>query len=92
MRGAANGTLMSSSPTDELARIAEWAAPTAEQFRDEILAGGQPAVLRAVALDWPLVIAARHDAHDAMAFLESSANAGAFLPISIIRAVIHESP
>ena len=75
MRGAANGTLMSSSPTDELTRIAEWAPPTAEQFRDEILAGGQPAVLRAVALDWPLVIAARHDAHDAMAFLESSANA-----------------
>jgi hypothetical protein len=66
---------MSSSPTDELARIAEWAAPTAEQFRAEILPSGQPAVLRDVALDWPLVIAARHDAHDAMAFLEAIANA-----------------
>ena len=75
MPAAANGMLMSSSRTEALTRIAEWAAPTAEQFRDEILAGGQPAVLRAVALDWPLVIAARHDAHDAMAFLESSANA-----------------
>ena len=66
---------MSSSRTDELTRIAEWAAPTPEQFGAEILPGGHPAVLRGVALDWPLVIAARHGAHEAMSFLERIANA-----------------
>ena len=75
MLGAASGTLMSSSRTEPLAGIREWNAPTAEQFRAEILSAGQPAVLRAVALDWPLVIAARHGSHDAMAFLEAIANA-----------------
>jgi hypothetical protein len=66
---------MSSSRTEALARIRESNGPTAEQFRDEILPGGQPAVLRAVALDWPLVIAARQGAHDAMSFLQAIANA-----------------
>ena len=75
MRDAASGTLMSSSRTEALARIREWAAPTPEQFREEILPSGQPAVLRAVALDWPLVIAARRRAHEAMSFLEGIANA-----------------
>lgn len=74
MPAGASGTLMSSSPTDEPTRIAEWAAPTPEQFRAEILPGGQPAVMRQVALDWPLVIAARHGAHEAMSFLEKIAN------------------
>jgi hypothetical protein len=65
---------MSSSPTDELTRIPEWAAPTPEQFGAEILPSEQPAVLRGVAVDWPLVIAARHGAHEAMSFLEAIAN------------------
>src|SRR5438128_1875594 len=65
---------MSSSRTDALPRIAEWTTPTPEQFRTEILPGGQPAVLRGVALDWPLVIAARHGVHEAMSFLERIAN------------------
>lgn len=53
----------------------EWAAPTAEQFRREILPSGQPMVLRAIARDWPLVIAALEDARKAMSMLEASANA-----------------
>jgi Cupin-like domain len=63
---------MSSSPISGPSRIAEWQAPTAEQFRSEILAEGQPAVLRSVALDWPLVVAARQDVHRAMAMLAAN--------------------
>ena len=73
MPGAGNGTLMSSSRTEELHRVSERAA-TPEQFRDEILPSGQPAVLRDVARDWPLVVAARKNPHDAMSILERSAN------------------
>lgn len=66
---------MSSSRTEAAAPIVERVAPTPEQFRAEILPSGQPAVLRAVASDWPLVIAARQDPHDAMSLLEAGANA-----------------
>jgi len=66
---------MSSSPTDALAPIAEWAAPSPEQFCAEILSNDQPAVLRGIAHDWPLVQAARRDAREAMALLEEKASA-----------------
>lgn len=66
---------MSSSPTSELPPIAERSAPTPEQFRDEVMAGGQPVVLREVAVDWPLVLAARQDPHSCMAMLSSHSNA-----------------
>ena len=66
---------MSSSRTEVLTPIPEWVAPTPEQFRAQILPSGQPAVLRGVARDWPLVIAACEDAHKAMSLLETGANA-----------------
>jgi len=66
---------MSSSRTEVLAPIPERVAPTPEQFRAEILPSGQPAVLRGIARDWPLVIAALRDAREAMALLEASAGA-----------------
>jgi hypothetical protein len=75
MPAGANGTHMSSLPTDALAPIAEWAAPSPDQFRTEILSRGQPGVLRGIACDWPLVKAARHGAGEAMALLEALANA-----------------
>lgn len=53
----------------------EWNAPTADEFRGTILPRAQPAVLRGVAADWPLVIAARQDPHEAMLLLEETANA-----------------
>jgi hypothetical protein len=65
---------MSSSPTSQLRAIAECDAPTVDQFRKEILPSGQPAVLRRVACDWPLVVAAREDLHKAMSLLETGAN------------------
>src|SRR4051794_37337449 len=65
---------MSSSSTDQLRAIAECDAPTVDQFRKEILPSGQPAVLRRVACDWPLVIAALEDSHKAMSLLEAGAN------------------
>ncbi len=65
---------MSSSRTDQLAQVAEWVAPSPKQFRAEILPSGQPAVLRGIALDWPLVIAALQDTGSAMSLLEASAN------------------
>lgn len=66
---------MSSSQTDVPAPVREWLAPTPARFRDEILPTRQPAVLRDIARDWPLVIAARKDARDAMALLEAGASA-----------------
>jgi len=66
---------MSSSRTEALAPISERPAPTPDQFRDEILPSGQPAVLRGIASDWPLVEAARRDAREAMALLEATASA-----------------
>ena len=66
---------MSSSRTEALARLSERTAPTADQFRTEILPGAQPVVMRGVARDWPIVIAARKDSHEAMSMLETKANA-----------------
>jgi hypothetical protein len=66
---------MSSLRTDTLAPIAEWAPPSPDQFRAEILSSEQPAVLRGIAHDWPLVKAARHDAGEAIALLEALASA-----------------
>ena len=75
MRAGAKGTLMSSSRTEVLAPVPEWDAPTPAQFRAEVISSGQPAVLRGIAADWPLVIAARQDPNEAMSLLEASANA-----------------
>jgi cupin-like protein len=74
MPGATKVMVMSTSPTRRPSKIAEWTAPTREQFRSQILPGGQPAVLRGLALDWPLVAAARQDPHKAMAMLQAHAN------------------
>src|SRR5205085_8747638 len=74
MLAGAKGTLMSSSRTEALAPIAERTAPTPEQFRAEILPGGEPVVMRGVVPDWPLVIAARQGPPTAMAMLERVAN------------------
>lgn len=68
-------TVMNSSLTEPLAAIPEREAPTPEEFRTEILPRGRPIVMRAVARDWPLVIAASEDAHKAMSMLEAGANA-----------------
>ena len=65
---------MSSLRTDTLAPIAEWAAPSPDQFRAEILPSERPAVLRGIAGDWPLVKAACHEAREAMALLEAIAS------------------
>jgi hypothetical protein len=66
---------MSSSRTEALAPLPERAATTPEQFLSEVLPSGEPMVLRNVARDWPLVIAAREDAHKAMSMLETDTNA-----------------
>jgi len=74
MPGATKVTLMSSSPTRRPSEIAECEAPSPEQFRSEILPSGRPSVLRGLALNWPLVAAAREDPHKAMAMLAARAN------------------
>lgn len=66
---------MSSSRTEGLLQVPEWEAPTPEQFLGQILPSRQPAVLRGIARNWPLVVAARQDAHKAMSLLEASATA-----------------
>src|SRR5258708_21686946 len=83
MPAAASGTLMNSSRTEGLSQIPEWQAPTPEQFRDEVVPTGQPAVLRGVARDWPLVVAARDGARQCMALLAAHANA---LEADVLRA------
>jgi hypothetical protein len=54
--------------------IAQRPIPTPEQFRDEIVPAGVPVVLRGIAADWPLVIAARRDPDQCMAMLSTHAN------------------
>jgi hypothetical protein len=56
-------------------QMPEWNAPTAEVFTETILPSARPAVMRGVAGDWPLVVAARKDPHRAMSLLEAGANA-----------------
>ena len=73
MRGGTKVTPMSSLQIS-LSQIPEWQAPSPEQFRREILASGRPAVLRALALDWPLVAAARQDPHRSTVMLAAKAN------------------
>jgi hypothetical protein len=65
---------MNSSRINELRQVTELGTPMVDQFREEILPSGQPAVLRGIARDWPLVIAARQDAHEAISLIEKSAN------------------
>jgi hypothetical protein len=55
--------------------VREWNAPSADEFQSAIFPLARPAVLRGVAADWPLVIAARQDARKAMSLLEMGANA-----------------
>jgi hypothetical protein len=62
--------------------VAEWDAPSAERFRDEILPLAQPAVLRRSAADWPLVNAAKTSAERWIAMLSARASG---LPVEIIR-------
>jgi cupin-like protein len=65
---------MSSSQTRTPSQVADWSAPTPKQFREEIVPSGQPATLRGIARDWPLVIAAREGASKAMSLLEVGAS------------------
>ena len=74
MPGATKVTLMSSSPTKRPSKIAEWQAPSPQQFREEILPSARPAVLRGIAPDWPLVAAGREDPQLPMAILAARSN------------------
>src|ERR1051325_2699251 len=65
---------MRSSRTEAPAPIAERRASPAGEFRAEILPGGQPMVLRGIAREWPLVVAALNDSREAMALLEARAS------------------
>src|ERR1700733_7741345 len=51
--------------------IREWRDVDVATFRGEILPGGQPAVLRGVAGDWPAVRAGRHSPQALGAYIES---------------------
>lgn len=83
MHGAASGTPVSSSRTERLPQVAERAAPTPQQFRDEIVSQGRPAILRGIASNWPLVAVAREDPHRAIALLAAHATDA---PVDILRA------
>jgi hypothetical protein len=58
-------------------------APSPQEFRREILPSGRPAVLRAIARDWPLVAAARRGNEQCMAMLAAHATDS---PLEILRA------
>jgi hypothetical protein len=70
-------------PRDSMHPIPEWTTPTLGQFRSKIVPAARPAVLRGVAGDWPLVVAARQDPHRCMALLSHHANE---TPVDILRA------
>jgi hypothetical protein len=63
--------------------VAEQAVPTSEQFRNEIVAKERPIVLRGLAANWPLVIAARQYSRRGMAMLAANA---ADVPVTVLRA------
>ena len=63
--------------------IAEWDAPSPDKFRDEIARTREPAILRRVAPDWPLVVAAGQGADRCMAILAANADTE---PVQILRA------
>ena len=63
--------------------IAEWDAPTPEQFRDEVVSSAEPAVLRGIAADWPLVRAARQSAQHCIALLAAHVSDD---PVEVLRA------
>jgi hypothetical protein len=54
--------------------ISEWKAVVPEQFRNEIIARGEPAVLRGIAADWPLVAAARQAPERCISLLAAHAS------------------
>lgn len=74
---------MNSLRTDAPSPIAEWQAPSPEQFCDEILPARQPAVLRGVANEWQLVRAAKLDPERAMALIAANATGA---PADVLRA------
>ena len=51
--------------------IAEYRGIDSTEFREKIRSGGQPAVIRGLADDWPAVAAARKSAEDLIAYLKS---------------------
>lgn len=63
--------------------VAERPAPTAEQFRDQIVAEARPFVVRGLAAQWPLVAAARQDPRRTIAMLAAHA---ADVPVDVLRA------
>jgi hypothetical protein len=81
--GAARGTAMTSSRAALLTPVVERSAPTAEQFRNEIVAKARPIVLRGLAAQWPLVIAARQHPRRGLAMLAAHA---AEVPVDVLRA------
>jgi hypothetical protein len=53
--------------------VPEFDAPTPEEFRSEIVPLARPAVLRGIAAEWPLVVAAKDGAERWMTMLSSGA-------------------
>jgi len=60
-----------------------WQSPTPDQFQEEIVPRGRPAVLRGIAASWPLVEAARRGREHCIAMLAASV---ADLPVNVLRA------
>jgi hypothetical protein len=63
--------------------VPEWNSPTADEFRRTIIPGGRPAVLRSIAADWPLVVAAKNDPGRCAAILAANATEE---PVEVLRA------
>ena len=57
--------------TKPIAKIQEWTAVNFEQFHNEIVPLNQPAVLRSIVADWPMVKAAGMSSNRAVAYLKS---------------------
>lgn len=68
MPGGMKVTPMNSSPIKP-SPIAELPVPGPKQFNEDILPAARPAVFRGLALNWPLVAAAREDPHRALDML-----------------------
>jgi hypothetical protein len=64
-------------------QVQEWEAPSPDDFRSKILFSGRPAVLRGVAINWPIVTASKDGLDRFLGMLSRNASQ---IPVDILRA------
>lgn len=64
---------MSEGSNRGASEVREWTDVDRSVFENEIVAAGQPAVLRSLVKDWPIAIAGRREADEALSYVDQAA-------------------